>query len=217
MNAQQIFSVPEDEFKVLLSSIPFYKAVKKQDEGQFEVLMSFSRIFHYRSGEKILSAGDKDSWAYFVIKGQLVVSAIDQEGSNNQVNYVTPGQVVGDLSLYLQQPRTADVLVDSSCREAVLFGTDFGAFGELNNFNYISLQTKLLYYRQAIHTLRWKLDMYRLQYGDHCLANKHRDIKPYIGQKDTLEELLTLHQQAGDLAKLLVQWNQNFGHLVLPS
>jgi CRP/FNR family transcriptional regulator, cyclic AMP receptor protein len=213
MNIRDISTIPADVLETLLSAIPFYKTVKKQDPQQFSVLMSFSRIIHYASGEKVISRGDLDTWSYFIVKGQLVVSVPNSEGQEHQVNYITPGEVLGDLSVYLQSPRTADVYVDDNCREAVLFGTDFGMFGELTDYSRISLTTKLEYYRHAIHSVRWKLEMYRSKYRTHPLANEHRSVTLYIGTKGGEEELQALFTQAVTLSKLLLKWNESFGSL----
>ena len=120
------------------------------------------------------------------------------------MNYVTPGEVLGELSVFLHRARTANVCVDNNCREAILFGTDFGLFGDLMNFSQVSLATKLLYYRHATHSIRWKLEMYRSKYRTHPMADKHRGIKLYVGVKGSELELKALFQQAVELAALLV-------------
>ena len=213
MNIREISA--SDNVDSLLNSIPFYKAVKKQNERQFNELMQFSRIVHYESGEKVISRGSTDTWTYFLVKGQLVVSVPDFNGRSYHVNYITPGEVFGDLSVLLKDSRTADVYVDDNCKEAIVFGTDFGLFGQLINFNLISLETKLLYYRHTNHSLRWKLEMYRSKYRDHPMSNEHRKIMPYTGPKDNIEELHALYHQTVDLARLLVEWNKIFGNLSL--
>jgi len=215
MKVREISNPPSASVERLLSSIPFYKAVKKQDESQYRELMNFSRIVEYSSGEQVLSRGDLDTWTYFLVKGQLVVSLPSADGKSFHVNYITPGEVFGNLSALLLSPRTADICVDDNCREAILFGTDFGLFGQLDNFNLISLSTKLLYYRHTNHSLRWKLEMYRSKYRDHYMADRHRKIIPYTGPKEGIDELRALFQQTADLAKLLIQWNESFGNLSL--
>jgi hypothetical protein len=213
MKIREISTIPTDALEALLSAIPFYKSVKKKDPQQFSILMSFSRIIHYTSGEKVISRGDLDTWSYFIVKGQLVVSVPNGEGQEHQVNYITPGEVLGDLSVYLQSARTADVYVDNNCREAVLFGTDFGMFGELTDYGRVSLATKLEYYRHAIHSVRWKLEMYRSKYRNHPLSNEHRSITLYTGPKNGEQELQALFAQVVGLSKLLLKWNESFGSL----
>jgi hypothetical protein len=213
MKVREISTLPTDTIVKLLNAIPFYKAVKKQSEEQYQELLNFSRIMQYSPGETVLSRGQMDGWSYFLIKGQLVVSLPDQMGRPLHINYVTPGEVFGDLSVYLKAPRTADVKVDDNCREAIVFGTDFSMFGQLLNFNIVTLATKLIYYRHTVQSLRWKLEMYRSKYPSNPLAQEHRNIKLYTGPKDCNEELHALHEQSVDFAKLLVKWNQEFGKL----
>lgn len=215
MKIRELSTTSPEVLDTILRAIPFYKAVRKESEQQYRVLMNFSRIAQFDSGEAVLTRGDVDTWTYFLVKGQLVVSLPDQDGHTCRVNYVTPGEVFGDLSVLLNSPRTADVVVDTNCREAILFGTDFGLFGDLMDFRQVSLATKLLYYRHTNHSIRWKLEMYRSRYREHPLANKHRDIKPYLASKDDERELKELYKQAVALAKLLVRWNQSFGSLSL--
>jgi hypothetical protein len=213
MKVREITTLPTDTITKLLNAIPFYKAVKKQNEEQYKELLNFSRIIQYSSGETILSRGQMDSWSYFLIKGQLIVSLPDQYGRPLHINYVTPGEVFGDLSVFLKAPRTADVKVDENCREAIIFGTDLSMFGQLLNFNIVSMETKLIYYRHAVQSLRWKLEMYRSKYPNNALGQEHRNMKLYAGPKDCTDELHALHQQSMDFAKLLVKWNQEFGKL----
>lgn len=213
MNTVEIASIPSNTLERLLAPIPFYKAVKKQDEGQYQALLRYSKIVQFGPGEDIISRGQMDSWSYFLLKGQLVVSLPDSHGRPLLINHITPGEVFGDLSLLLAMPRTADVVVDENCREALVFGTDFSLFGQLLNFNIVSLETKLLYYRHTVQTLRWRLEMYRSQYRDNPLADKHRNIKIYSGTKDGLNELHALHEQSVDFSKLLVQWNRELANL----
>jgi len=213
MNTRDIATLPSETTEKILKAIPFYKAVKKQNEGQYQELLQYSRIFQFNSNEQILTRGQMDSWSYFLVKGQLVVSLPDQYGRQLHVNYITPGEVFGDLAVLLKTPRTADVLVDENCREAIVFGTDFSMFGQLLNFNIVSMETKLIYYRHTVQTLRWKLEMYRSKYRENELADQHRVIKIYSGPKNGMDELHALYQQSVDFAKLLVAWNHQFGNL----
>jgi len=201
MNTRDIATLPSETTEKILKAIPFYKAVKKQNEGQYQELLQYSRIFQFNSNEQILTRGQMDSWSYFLVKGQLVVSLPDQYGRQLHVNYITPGEVFGDLAVLLKTPRTADVLVDENCREAIVFGTDFSMFGQLLNFNIVSMETKLIYYRHTVQTLRWKLEMYRSKYRENELADQHRVIKIYSGPKNGMDELHALYQhQFGNLS-----------------
>jgi CRP/FNR family transcriptional regulator, cyclic AMP receptor protein len=202
--------LPRDYVEQLLTSIPFFKLVKQQDAWQFELLLQASRIVSYIPGEVVLKRGDNDQWLYFLLKGRLAVY-VDDPLTGELVNYVTPGEVFGDLSLLMGQPRTATVLADPSVRESMVLATDSSIFGDINAVRPITVHTKLAFYRNSVHNLRWKLEVYRSQHLHHLLANKHRNVKLYSGPKDTLDELHALYEQAQSLAQLLLEWNQEFG------
>ncbi|MEX1034064.1 MAG: cyclic nucleotide-binding domain-containing protein [Cellvibrionaceae bacterium] len=213
MEIKQINEFPRHAVEQLLAVIPFYKAVKQQDLWQFEVLLQHSRIVSFSPGEVVLKCGETDSWLYFLLKGQLAVYVNDDLSAAEAVNYITPGEVFGDLAMLVGDQRTATLVADSNSRRIMAFGTDFNVFGALDDFRAISLQTKLIYYRNTVHSLRWKLEVYRMRYPDYELANHHHKVRLFQGCQGTFEELCSLHEQAAQLARLLVSWNQQFGSL----
>ena len=212
MEIKLLSKLSRDYVEQLLSGIPFFKLVKQQDAWQFELLLQASRIVTYLPGEIVLQRGDSDQWLFFLLKGRLAVY-VDDPLTGELINYVTPGEVFGDLAQLMGQPRTATVLAESSCRESIVLATDASIFGDISSTRPITIQTKLAYYRNTVHNLRWKLEVYRSQHLQHSLANKHRQVKLYTGIKETLEELRALHEQAQALAGLLLEWNREFGAL----
>lgn len=204
---------PRDTIEQLLQPIPFYRNVKQDEPWQFDVLLEHSRIVYFCGGEAVLHRGETDRWLYFLLKGRLAVYA-DDNTEGEPVNYITPGEVFGDLSMLVNRQRTANVIADSACREVVVFGTDFKAFGELEDFSVIALVTKLAYYRNTVLSLRWKLDVYRVKYPEHELSDRHHRVKLYTGEKGGVAELRALFQQAQALAQILVAWNQAFGNII---
>ncbi|WP_020207908.1 cyclic nucleotide-binding domain-containing protein [Gilvimarinus chinensis] len=210
MEIKRIEKFDRHVIEQLLFAIPFFKAVRAFDYSQFDALLQYSRLIVFRPGEVVLRRGDGDQSLYFLLKGRLAVYA--DEGLKGQVvNYITPGEVFGDLARLTHRPRSATVVADEECREALVFSADVSAFDNLETTHPLSQQTKLLYYRNTVHNLRWKLEVYRSQYPQDELAERHRAIKLYMGPKDTLEELKSLHGQARDLADLLLAWNSRFG------
>lgn len=201
---------PQDTLDNLLTALPFYKAVKLRDQWQYNLLMEHSRIIEYAPNEVILKKGQKDQWLYFLLKGQLMVVVGEGADSLRVVNHITPGEVFGDLAVLNNFERTATVKTDPNAKTILVFGTDFGVFGDITDFSKISLPTKLDYYRNMTHNLRWKLEVYRLSYPDKPNALKHRKVKLYTGPRDTADELFALHEQSKSLANLLMLWNSDF-------
>lgn len=212
MDIKQLHHYPRETIEQLLAAIPFYKTVKQQDPWQFELLLQHSRMVTCRAGEILLQRGETDQWLYFLLKGRLAVYS-GKEVSGEPVNYITPGEVFGDLAMLMNHERSATVIADPDVSQVIVFGTDFKAFGALESFSVVNLQTKLTYYRNTVHSLRWKLEVYRVKYPQFELASKHHKVRLYTGAKDTVEELRSLYDQAQALACLLVDWNREFGIL----
>ncbi len=210
------YKLPREALDLLLSGIPFFKLLKQQDHSQYEYLIKVSRVLAYDPDEVVLHKGDNDYWLFFLLKGKLAVYVGDH-ANGELVNFITAGEVFGDIAQLLKQPRTATVRADNSVRQSLVFALDFSVFGSLSSTIPISLQTKLIYYRNMVHNLRWKLEVYRSQHLQHSLANKHRQIKLFTGIKDTQDELASLHDQAKSLALLLTDWNKEFGSLPVES
>ncbi|MCB1616164.1 MAG: cyclic nucleotide-binding domain-containing protein, partial [Pseudomonadales bacterium] len=198
MKITELKSVSRDKLDSLLMTIPFFKEVKNSTEPwQYDVLCKYSRIVSYEPGEMVLARGDVDTWMYYVLKGQLVVYAGDPGEKGKAVNYITPGEIFGDLAMLVDGKRMATVLADENSREILVFGTDFSVFGKLDDFSSISLKTKLSFFRKMVHSIRWKLEQYRMEHPTHELVPKIRQMKPYTGPKDGREELGALYQQSG--------------------
>ncbi len=217
MDVQPVSDYPKESIDALLSSVPFYKAIRHLDLYQYDMLLNHSKIIEYSPGEVILEKGQKEEWLYFLLKGQLEVRAGDEDGSYSVVNYITPGEVFGDLAVLFDQERTATVVADQNSRKILVFGTDVKVFGKLEDTHPISLATKLIYYRNMVHNLRWKLEVYRTAYPEQSFASDHRKVKLFVGAKDTIDELRSLDEQARQLAQLLVKWNTEiYQHALTP-
>ena len=210
MEIKPLNKFPRDTVERWLLTIPFYKTVKQQDNWQFEILLDRAHIAYYEPGEQVLQRGERDQWLYFLLRGQLDVYPNEQvEGPS--INQVTPGEVFGDLAMLIGHERTATLIASPGCRQVVVLASDFSEFANLESKRPITQATKLAYYRNTVHSLRWKLEVYRAQNPQHSFANRHRQIRLYTGPKDTREELSALHAQAQSLARLLLEWNGEFG------
>lgn len=210
MHSKPVNEYPREVIEKLTNVIPFFKQVRQQDPWQYELLLQHSKVVSYDPGEIVVQQGEEDTWLYFLLKGQLEVLA---GGHDSAVNTITPGEVFGDLAMLMKQERSATVMADGNCREVLVFAVDFSLFGELEDLHRINLATKLAYYRNLTHSLRWKLEVYRNQHPTHELANNHRSIKLFNGAKDSKDELRALELQGCELGRLLILWNREFGRL----
>lgn len=215
MEIKPLHKFPRDTVERWLLTIPFYKTVKQQENWQFDMLLEQAHIVYFAPGELVLQRGQRDQWLYFLLRGQLDVYP-DERALGEPINQITPGEVFGDLAMLIGQARTATLKAAPGCREVVVLTSDFSKFTDLNATHPLTIATKLTYYRNTVHNLRWKLEVYRSQHPEHSFANRHRQVKLYTGPKDTREELAALHAQAQALARLLLEWNGEFGGLERP-
>lgn len=209
MNIKEIRQVPGEELASLLARIPFFKELRQRDEQQLQLLLGHCCLVDLAPGETIMRRGEKGSWLYFLVKGKLLVYR-DHPGPADELSSITPGELFGDLALLCDHERKATVAATPD-RGALLFACDFNAFGALDNFTRINLSTKLLFYRTVLHSVRWRLEVNRMEQPRHPLVAELLKVPMHSGARDTVEELHALHRQAQALASILERWNQDNG------
>lgn len=206
MNIKEIRQIPASELAALLARIPFFRELRQRDEEQLRLLLTYSCFVELDPGETIMRRGEKGTRLYFLIKGELQVFR-DQPAAGDSLNTITPGELFGDLALLFDSERKATVAA-SPRRAALLFACDFRAFGGLDNFSQVHLSTKLLFYRTLVHSIRWRLEVNRMEQPQHVLVTELLKAPVYRGTRDSVTELHALHGQAQHLARILEKWNQ---------
>ncbi|MBN4055663.1 cyclic nucleotide-binding domain-containing protein [bacterium AH-315-K03] len=212
MKIKDLSDYKKQEISALICRIPFIKELQKTDEDQLGLLLSHSCIVELDPQETIMRRGEKGAWLYFLIKGRLAVYIKSQEDSE-PLNYITPGELFGDLALLCDYERKATVAADKGEKRALLFATDFNVFGDVLNFEKINIKTKLIFYRTMVHSIRWRLEVSRMESPEHSLTAQLRQVPTFKGDKGSVEELRSLYEQAQYLAALLDRWNSDGGAL----
>ncbi len=207
MQVSEISELDTTEIDSFLSRIPLYREIRSRDAEQFERLMRFSRRVEMEPGELVMRRADKGSWLYFLLVGQLAVFAGNGEPDEVPLNYISPGEMFGDLALLGSFERRVTVRTDRNVRRAVLLATDFGCFGRLTDFALVSLGTKLAFYRLIAKGIRWRLELKKMEQPDHPLALEMRGVAVFDGPADSEEELQFLHRHACELAGILTGWH----------
>ncbi|WP_445363205.1 Crp/Fnr family transcriptional regulator [Microbulbifer sp. ANSA003] len=216
MEIKPLSEYPRDAVDRLLNVIHLFRDIRASSEWQYDVLLKRSRLVSLQSGEQLLRAGDVDQWVYFLLRGELHVkvnspTAEEAPGNERPLAVIRPGELFGDLSMLLAEPRSADVFAANNSQDTQVLGVDCTLFGDLEDLSLLQLPAKLVFYRNMVHSLRWKLEVYRSKYPGHQLANSHRKLKLYTGPKNSREELIALAEQAKALAQILLDWNAEFG------
>jgi len=216
MEIKPLIEYPRDAVDRLLNVIHLFRDIRAASEWQYDVLLKRSRLVSLEPGEQLLRAGDVDQWVYFLLRGELQVQ-VESAGKGTDISpertlaVIRPGELFGDLSMLLAEPRSASVFAARHSRETQVLGLDCTLFGDLEDLSLLQLPAKLIFYRNMVHSLRWKLEVYRSKYPSHQLADSHRKLKLYTGPKNCREELVALAGQARSLARILLDWNAEFG------
>jgi len=205
MQIKELHGYSQQDLDRLLMAIPFYKGIKQADRLQLDLLLQNSRIVELEPGEVIVKRGDVGLWLYFVLRGTLSVYLNEVYGE--PINQIISGETFGDLAILVGGARRATVVASKKGRGATVLGLDFNAFGELEDFSQIRLETKLQFYRLMVFGIRWKLEQKRLSNPSHPNVQKMLETPLLEGPRDTLEELQGLHAQATLLAEILIDWN----------
>ena len=206
MKIRDLTRESEQEIGALMRRVPFYNDLLNDDPDQLKLLMQHSCLVELEPGETIMRRGDRGSWLYFLVKGRLAVYVTDTT-SGAPLNYITPGELFGDLALLCEHERKATVLADPEGKPALVFATDFKPFGDLLDFATISLAAKLLFYRTMVHSIRWRIEVSRMNQPGSPLEAALRQVPVFKGARGSVEELQALHGQAQFLADLLNRWN----------
>jgi CRP-like cAMP-binding protein len=64
----------------------------------------------FRPGDTVIQIDEPGSSMFVVIEGRLDVSIADQQGNSRNVGLIWPGEVFGEMSVFLGAPRKATVV-----------------------------------------------------------------------------------------------------------
>ena len=100
------------------------------------------------AGEVLMELGDAGDSAYLCISGRLRVYVREENGTQRMVREMARGEVIGEISLYTGEPRSATVV---ALRESVLVKLDKPHFDELLA---LSPRLSITFTRQIIRRLQ---------------------------------------------------------------
>jgi NTE family protein len=100
------------------------------------------------AGQTLMSQGDPGDSMYLSISGRLCAYIRDEDGVQRMVREMARDQVIGEMALYTDEPRSATVV---AIRDSVLVRLDKPAFNRLLSS---SVQVSIALTRQLIHRLQ---------------------------------------------------------------
>jgi CRP-like cAMP-binding protein len=79
------------------------------DSEQIKFLASQSRPSFFRAGTRLMSQGDFGGSMFVIVTGEVSVNAVDRDAREQIVASLGPGDIVGEMSLFTGDRRTATV------------------------------------------------------------------------------------------------------------
>jgi hypothetical protein len=212
MQSIQATRFPTEKLMAILNGIALFPMLKNAAPEAIEPLMLHSRLVLAEPGEHIMRRGEFDSSFYFLLKGKLQVTTQTDDSAGKTVGYIQAGEMFGALAIIRDAERSASVAVENNGR-AILFAIDAAPFGELDDFSNVSLPVKLLFLRWVVDCTNARLQAYDKEFPNNDLSIELRELPPFTGKKDSLEELAFLNERADDLAELMVDWNMTLENI----
>lgn len=207
MNPALQLSAEAMEKKV--ASLHFFKEIGRHDPQQLRTLIQQSHLYSVAPGETFLKAGEQGSWMYFLMRGELLVC--DPLDHSKVIGVLIPGDVFGEIAVITGHKRTLDIVAPTRIREAIVFATDFACLHPSSQHGSLTLHTKLIVYRQIVHILRWRIELYRTRFPDHTLVRVPFNLIHRSARGDTEDELQAQRDYALFLADRLQQLNVELG------
>ena len=92
--------------------------------------MSETHLREYDAGERVITQGEKGDCVLIILRGTAIARVRDAPADRVPVGEFGPGDIVGEMSLVTDEPRTADVVAGSAVRTLVLPAAAFDRVSE---------------------------------------------------------------------------------------
>jgi CRP-like cAMP-binding protein len=132
-----------------LRTIPMFRTI---DPGKLRLLAFISERMTFRPGEVICTQGEAGDSAFIILDGQADVLVESGGGSQRKVAEIRKNDVVGEMSLLCDVPRTATVAASSDVTALTISKDNF--FRILQEFPEVSLEIMRVLARRLERTTR---------------------------------------------------------------
>ena len=118
------------------------------EPAALELLLEHLQWVEIAGGQTLMSQGEPGDAMYLIVSGRLRTYITDEDGQQRMVREITRGQVVGEMSLYTDEPRSATLV---AIRDSVLVRLGKDEFHDLLS---MSAQVSIALTRQIIRRLQ---------------------------------------------------------------
>jgi CRP/FNR family transcriptional regulator, cyclic AMP receptor protein len=97
----------------------------KLSAGEIDSLISYSRIERYSAGREIFAKGSAGQSLVAVLRGNIKISSLSDEGKEIVFNIINAGEIFGEIAVLDGEERSADATAITDCDLLVLNRRDF--------------------------------------------------------------------------------------------
>jgi len=114
-------SLPPNMDPVLARSALF----ADMSELEFNAITAFMERRHFRAGEYVFREGDQGEDMFVLVSGSLSAEKRQSDGTQRKMFNITPGNFLGEMSIIMNEPRSATITAKEDSELMVLQGIDF--------------------------------------------------------------------------------------------
>jgi SulP family sulfate permease len=89
-------------------------AQRFDDDSSIQAFIGYLSEVPFESGDRLIKQGEAATDLFFLEEGDVSVYLEKPNGERNRIRHTGPGTVLGELGFYLEAPRTASVIAESS-------------------------------------------------------------------------------------------------------
>ena len=113
-------SFPKGELAKQLGKISILGALS---QGQLRKLANWAEVVAFDKGELVVKRGERGDGVYLILSG-----SVDVRRGERKIAHLGEGQIFGEMSLFDDEPRSADVVTSAPSKLAVLQKWEFWGF-----------------------------------------------------------------------------------------
>jgi CRP-like cAMP-binding protein len=97
----------------------------KLSASEIDSLISYSRVERYPAGREIFAKGSPGPSLVAVLRGNIKISSLSNEGKEIVFNIINAGEIFGEIAVLDGEERSADATAMTDCELLVLNRRDF--------------------------------------------------------------------------------------------
>ncbi len=116
-----------DSLKYELKKNIFFSAYTDEE---LEDLFLLAKAVNFKSRKEIFAQGDQGDSMFILLSGRIKISTFSSAGKETVLSFLGPGDILGEIALLDEGPRTASAFVLEETRALQLYRNDFMPFIE---------------------------------------------------------------------------------------